>query len=76
MDKTTIKETINKTIIYKIGQGTPFTLKDISMMLPYVKYSTLKVNIKRMLDQGIIKKSKNGIYFFTYTKKSFKRSVT
>jgi hypothetical protein len=75
MGKVTIKETIKDIIIHKIGADIPFTLDDISILLPDIKYSTIKVNIKRMLDQEVINKSKNGIYYLPKQKRVLKETV-
>ena len=75
MGKETIKETIKDTVMYKIGVDIPFTLDDISLTLPNIKYSTIKVNIKRMLDQGVIKKSKNGIYYLPKQQRVLKETI-
>lgn len=75
MGKVTIKETIKDIIMHKIGADIPFTLDDVSIMLPDLNSSTIKVNIKRMLDQEVIKKSKNGIYYLPKQKRVLKETV-
>lgn len=72
MNKKTIKDEILATIKNQIGENTSFKIKDLINLLPNIKYSTIKVNLKRIFEEGILKKAKNGIYFLPNEKRVLK----
>lgn len=76
MSKPTIKEIIEKTIIKKIGTNKSFTLENLLKLLPNIKESTIRVNMKRLIDEEYIIRTKNGVYFMPNKNRVLKEAVT
>lgn len=50
-------------IVYDLEEGTPFTLFDISNLLPEVQLETLRTFISRLVNQGLLKRYNQGIFY-------------